>query len=125
MARKCKTTGCFNDAVCRDGRCGKHTQAKKEKQSYSRRTSPKTAEPHLGVEIECIATSEHAHNAMLAAKELRRARYPFAHAAMHELPDGTLLADSYHCSRLNTNTGKLTEAMFEAVVANLAEALGG
>ena len=64
-----------------------------------------------------------AHNAVLAAKELRRARYPFAHAAMHELPDGTLLADSYHCSRLNTNTGRLTSAMFEAVIAELAERL--
>ena len=64
-----------------------------------------------------------AHNAVLAAKELRRARYPFAHAAMHQLPDGTLLADSYHCSRLNTNTGRLTPAMFEAVIATLAQRL--
>jgi uracil-DNA glycosylase family 4 len=64
-----------------------------------------------------------AHNAVLAAKELKRARYPFGHAAMHELPDGTLLADSYHCSRLNTNTGRLTPAMFEAVIAELAQRL--
>jgi uracil-DNA glycosylase len=42
---------------------------------------------------------------------------------MHELPDGTLLADSYHCSRLNTNTGRLTPAMFEAVIAELAQRL--
>jgi uracil-DNA glycosylase len=42
---------------------------------------------------------------------------------MHELPDGTLLADSYHCSRLNTNTGRLTPAMFEAVIAELARRL--
>ena len=60
---------------------------------------------------------------MLAAKGLKRARYPFAHGAMHELPDGTLLADSYHCSRLNTNTGRLTTEMFEAVFARLAERL--
>ena len=71
-----------------------------------------------------LALGAIAHNAFLAAKELRRARYPFAHAAMHELPDGTLLADSYHCSRLNTNTGRLTEAMFAAVVGALAERLG-
>jgi uracil-DNA glycosylase len=64
-----------------------------------------------------------AHNAVLAAKELRRARYPFAHGATHELPDGVLLADSYHCSRLNTNTGRLTPAMFEAVIAELARRL--
>ena len=61
---------------------------------------------------------------MLAAKGLKRARYTFAHGAMHELPDGTVLADSYHCSRLNTNTGRLTPEMFEAVIAGLAERLG-
>jgi uracil-DNA glycosylase len=64
-----------------------------------------------------------AHNAVLAAKGLRRAAYPFAHAALHELPGGTLLADSYHCSRLNTNTGTLTPVMFEAVFATLRERL--
>ena len=47
------------------------------------------------------------------------ARVPFRHGAMHELPDGLLLADSYHVSRLNTNTGRLTEAMFQAVVQEL------
>ncbi len=66
-----------------------------------------------------------AHNAVLGASGLRRARYKFAHGAMHELPDGTLLADSYHCSRLNTNTGRLTPAMFEAVIAALADRLAG
>lgn len=66
-----------------------------------------------------------AHNAVLAVKALRRAAYPFGHGAMHELPDGLVLADSYHCSRLNTNTGKLTAAMFEAVIAALAARLAG
>ena len=64
-----------------------------------------------------------AHNAVLAAKALRRADYPFAHGAMHDLTDGVMLADSYHCSRLNTNTGRLTPAMFEKVIAALAEHL--
>ena len=64
-----------------------------------------------------------AHNAVLAAKGLQRSRYAFAHGALHELQDGTLLADSYHCSRLNTNTGRLTPAMFEAVLTALAERL--
>jgi uracil-DNA glycosylase family 4 len=67
-----------------------------------------------------LALGAIAHNAVLAAKGLRRAAYPFAHGAMHELADGTLLADSYHCSRLNTNTGKLTTEMFEAVIARLS-----
>jgi uracil-DNA glycosylase family 4 len=70
-----------------------------------------------------LALGAIAHNAVLAAKELRRAAYKFAHSALHELPDGTLLADSYHCSRLNTNTGTLTPAMFEAVFATLCERL--
>jgi uracil-DNA glycosylase len=65
-----------------------------------------------------------AHNAVLAAKGLKRARYPFAHGATHALPDGITLADSYHCSRLNTNTGRLTAEMFEAVIAGIAERLG-
>jgi uracil-DNA glycosylase family 4 len=67
-----------------------------------------------------LALGAIAHNAVLAAKGLRRAACPFAHGAMHELADGTLLADSYHCSRLNTNTGKLTTEMFEAVIARLS-----
>ena len=70
-----------------------------------------------------LALGAIAHHAVLAAKELRRAAYPFAHGALHELPGGTVLADSYHCSRLNTNTGRLTDAMFEAVVAGLAARL--
>jgi uracil-DNA glycosylase family 4 len=70
-----------------------------------------------------LALGAIAHNAVLAATGLRRAGYPFAHGRVHELPDGILLADSYHCSRLNTNTGRLTEAMFEAVIAEIAERL--
>src|SRR5216683_1460539 len=70
-----------------------------------------------------LALGAIAHNAVLAAKGLRRASYPFGHGAMHELPDGILLADSYHCSRLNTNTGRLTAAMFEAVIAEIARRL--
>ena len=42
---------------------------------------------------------------------------------LHDLPDGALLADSYHCSRLNTNTGRLTPAMFEAVFETAKAAL--
>jgi uracil-DNA glycosylase family 4 len=70
-----------------------------------------------------LALGSIAHNALLAAKGLRRGPYPFAHGGVHRLPDGTLLADSYHCSRLNTNTGRLTEAMFESVITALAERL--
>lgn len=64
------------------------------------------------------------HKAVLRARGLRASHVPFQHGALHELPDGFLLADSYHVSRLNTNTGRLTTAMFEAVVASLAGRLG-
>jgi uracil-DNA glycosylase len=70
-----------------------------------------------------LALGAIAHRAVLSTGGLRQAAYPFAHAALHELPDGMLLADSYHCSRLNTNTGTLTPAMFEAVFVTLVERL--
>jgi len=70
-----------------------------------------------------LALGAIAHNAVLAALNLRRISYSFAHGAVHELPGGIVLADSYHCSRLNTNTGKLTVEMFELVIADLADRL--
>ncbi|MBV8653101.1 MAG: uracil-DNA glycosylase [Alphaproteobacteria bacterium] len=87
--------------------------------------------PYLAAEIAhmpelraIIALGAIAHGATLAALGLVRARYPFAHGTMHSLPSGLLLADSYHCSRYNTNTGKLTPDMFEAVFAATRERLG-
>jgi uracil-DNA glycosylase len=43
---------------------------------------------------------------------------------VHTLPDGVLLADSYHVSRYNTQTGRLTTEMFEAVVADVVKRVG-
>ena len=63
-----------------------------------------------------------AHNAVLTTLGLRKAAYKFGHAARHPLPDGRVLTDSYHCSRYNTNTGKLTPAMFETVFAAIRDA---
>ena len=60
-----------------------------------------------------------AHNAVLTAFGERRSRWPFAHGARHRLPNGILVADSYHCSRYNTNTGRLTETMFHDVFLEL------
>lgn len=68
-----------------------------------------------------LALGGTAHNAVLRAHGLKPARVPFRHGGMHELPDNKLLADSYHVSRLNTNTGRLTEAMFHAVVGALLD----
>ena len=71
-----------------------------------------------------LALGAVAHGAVLAALGLVRARHPFAHGAVHALPSGLLLTDSYHCSRYNTNTGRLTEAMFREVFAALRRRLG-
>ena len=70
-----------------------------------------------------LALGAIAHGSLLAALGERRARRPFKHGALHELDGGLLLADSYHCSRYNTNTGRLTVEMFESVIAALRERL--
>jgi uracil-DNA glycosylase family 4 len=57
-----------------------------------------------------------AHAAVLKACGIPPTRIRFRHGAIHELPDGLLLADSYHVSRYNTSTGRLTVPMFEAVM---------
>jgi uracil-DNA glycosylase len=67
-----------------------------------------------------LALGRVAHDAVLAALGLVRSRYPFGHGAEHALPNGLLLADSYHCSRYNTNTGRLTSEMFSDVIERLA-----
>ena len=64
-----------------------------------------------------LALGSLAHGAILASLGLRKASYPFGHGHRHPLDNGTVLFDSYHCSRYNTNTGRLTEAMFDAVFA--------
>jgi uracil-DNA glycosylase family 4 len=70
-----------------------------------------------------LALGTIAHTAVLRAFQLRLTDYKFAHAAEHTLPSGHLLLDSYHCSRYNTNTGRLTEAMFHQVFARARELL--
>ena len=56
-----------------------------------------------------------AHDAVLRALDEPPSRMPFVHGQVHELPGGRRLLDSYHCSRYNTQTGRLTPAMFHAV----------
>lgn len=71
-----------------------------------------------------VALGRIAHDTILATLGLKRARVPFAHGARHDL--GRLrLFDSYHCSRLNTNTGVLTPAMFRAVFEDVRRSLDG
>ncbi|SEH18605.1 uracil-DNA glycosylase, family 4 [Sphingopyxis sp. YR583] len=62
-----------------------------------------------------IALGRVAHDAALRASGERLAAHPFAHGAVHALPGGRHLVDSYHCSRYNTNTGRLTAEMFANV----------
>lgn len=66
-----------------------------------------------------LALGNIAHQAVLLAFELKKSRFRFRHGARHELPSGSALYDSYHCSRYNTQTKRLTQAMFEAVLAEI------
>ncbi len=70
-----------------------------------------------------IALGGIAHRAIIKALGLRQANHAFGHAAEHALPNGIRLLDSYHCSRYNTNTGRLTNEMFRAVFARARELL--
>ena len=70
-----------------------------------------------------LAIGRIAHDAILDALGVKRSAHPFAHGARHALPGGLTLFDSYHCSRQNTNTGRLTTSMFETVVAEAAASL--
>jgi len=76
--------------------------------------------------LKCIlALGRIAHEAILTGQGLVRSRYPFGHNARHDLPGGLVMFNSYHCSRYNTNTGRLTEAMFEQVFEQIAAFLDG
>ena len=66
-------------------------------------------------DLVILALGALAHRAVLRALDLRQSGFKFAHDALHELPAGRTLVDSYHCSRYNTQTGRLTEAMFAQV----------
>lgn len=88
-----------------------------------------TCNRFLANELDALATGSVvlalggiAHRAIIKAQGLRQAEFKFAHAAMHDLGRFTLL-DSYHCSRYNTNTRRLTEPMFDEIFALAREML--
>lgn len=62
-----------------------------------------------------LSLGQISHTAVLRTLGLKASAHPFVHGQMHRLGPGLTLADSYHCSRYNTNTGRLTEPMFQAV----------
>jgi len=70
-----------------------------------------------------LSLGQIAHNSVCTALSVSKREHAFAHGASHVLPTLTLLS-SYHCSRLNTNTGVLTPAMFEAVLGRAKAAAG-
>jgi uracil-DNA glycosylase family 4 len=82
----------------------------------------KTCNPYLAAELAALAGGSVvlalgaiAHNAVLRALGLTLSHHPFGHGALHRLGAGLRLLDSYHCSRYNTQTKRLTRAQFYTV----------
>jgi len=71
-----------------------------------------------------LALGRIAHDALLMAQGLRRADFPFAHGREHALDEARWLIDSYHCSRYNTQTRRLTPEMFREVMARACKRAG-
>lgn len=72
-----------------------------------------------------VALGQIAHKAVIAATGDRQAALPFGHGAIHTLKTGVVLTDSYHCSRYNTSTRRLTPDMFRAVFSDLRRRMDG
>ena len=68
-----------------------------------------------------LALGQIAHGSAVRTAGGRLSAYRFGHLAEHRLPDGRILIDSYHCSRYNQNTNRLTQAMFEQVFERALE----
>ncbi len=87
----------------------------------------RTCRPFLAAQVEAVparvlvALGQIAHQSAVAMLGGRASLAKFGHLAEHHLPGGRVLLDSYHCSRYNQNTGRLTTAMFEAVFARALE----
>jgi uracil-DNA glycosylase family 4 len=84
----------------------------------------KQCNPYLKAEIDALPAScnllalgKIAHDSVARAYNLKLSALKFGHAAEHLLPDGRKLFDSYHCSRYNTQTRRLTEKMFQEVLS--------
>jgi uracil-DNA glycosylase family 4 len=91
----------------------------------------KTCNQYLAAELvklksvtAILALGTVAHDAVLMASGLKRSSAKFGHANEHALPDGRHLVDSYHCSRYNTQTRRLTTEMFQKVLKRAATLAG-
>jgi uracil-DNA glycosylase family 4 len=81
-------------------------------------------ELHNAPEVRIVlALGNVAHKAVLMALGLKQASYAFGHGNRHVLPDGRILVDSYHCSRYNTQTRRLTTEGFHDVFRNIRQEL--
>ncbi len=85
---------------------------------------------YLGEELENIkkeaivlCLGRIAHSSTFKALHMKQSDYPFKHGQFHRLDDGKIIVDSYHCSRYNTQTKRLTEAMFDNVFKNIKKQL--
>jgi uracil-DNA glycosylase family 4 len=70
-----------------------------------------------------LALGQIAHQSVISMLKLKKKDHPFGHGARHE-HEGLTILGSYHCSRYNTNTGVLTEAMFDSVMGEAKHAAG-
>ncbi len=94
-------------------------------------TSDKThCLPYLAAEIAAmpnlrvlLAIGAKAHDSILQGLKLKPSHHKFKHGALHELPGGLVLADSFHTSQYNVNTGRITQEMFEEIVAGIRRRL--
>lgn len=91
----------------------------------------KTCNQYLAAELaqlrsvkSVLALGTVAHDAVLMGLGLKRSSAKFGHGNEHELPEGRVMIDSYHCSRYNTNTRRLTPEMFMTVMKRAAQVAG-
>ena len=91
----------------------------------------KTCNGYLSAELQSLAPpavlalGTVAHQAVLRALGRKLAEFPFAHGAIHNVLPGLRLFDSYHCSRYNTQTRRLTTEMFHDIFAGIRQYLDG
>jgi uracil-DNA glycosylase family 4 len=91
----------------------------------------KTCNQYLAAELaqlhsvkSILALGTVAHDSVLMGLGLKRSSAKFGHGNEHALPAGRVMIDSYHCSRYNTNTRRLTPEMFMTVMKRAAQAAG-